>query len=49
MIAEMGFHVIDATLSIEAQQQEMRRIVLQEFGRNRPAGVLGTEGRVAGL
>ncbi len=49
MIAEMGFHVIDATLSIEAQQKEMRRIVLQEFGRSRPAGVLGAEGRVAGL
>src|ERR1700752_456890 len=33
MIDEMGFHVIDATKSIEAQQKEMRRIVLQEFGR----------------
>jgi dTMP kinase len=49
MIAEMGFHVIDATKSIEAQQKEMRRIVVQEFGRTRPPGVLGTEVRVAGL
>src|SRR5499427_3710920 len=49
MIAEMGFHVIDATSSIEAQQKEMRRIVLQEFGRTRPPGVLGMEVRVAGL
>ena len=49
MIEEMGFHVIDATMSIEDQQKEMRRIVLGEFGRKRPAGVLGTEVRVAGL
>ena len=47
MIDEMGFHVIDATKCIEAQQKEMRRIVLQEFGRVRPPGVLGTEVRVA--
>jgi hypothetical protein len=43
MIEEMGFHVIDATKSIEAQQREMRRIVRREFGPGRPAGVLGTE------
>ena len=49
MIEEMGFHVIDATKSIETQQKEMRRIVVQEFGRTRPPGVLGTEVRVAGL
>ncbi len=49
MIEEMGFQVIDATKSIEAQQEEMRRIVLREFGRERPAGVLGTEVRIAGL
>jgi len=30
MIEEMGFHVIDATKSIESQQKEMRRIVLRE-------------------
>src|SRR6202049_1117953 len=49
MIDEMGFHVIDATKSIEAQQKEMRRIVVREFGRTRPPGVLGTEVRVARL
>lgn len=43
MIEEMGFHVIDATLPIEAQQKEMRRIVLREFGPTRPEGVLGME------
>jgi len=42
MIEEMGFHVIDATKSIEWQQREMRRIVRREFGPGRPAGVLGT-------
>ena len=42
MIEEMGFHVIDATKSIETQQREMRRIVRSEFGPGRPAGVLGT-------
>jgi dTMP kinase len=49
MIDEMGFHVIDATKTIEAQQKEMRGIVLREFGRVRPPGVLGTEVRVAEL
>jgi dTMP kinase len=49
MIEEMGFHVIDATKSIEAQQREMRRIVRREFGPGRPAGVLGTEAAVARL
>src|ERR1043166_7609112 len=29
---EMGFHVIDATLSIEQQQRRMRRIVMAELG-----------------
>jgi dTMP kinase len=43
MIEEMGFHVIDATKSIEAQQREMRRIVLKELGRTRPPEVLGME------
>jgi dTMP kinase len=49
MIEEMGFHVIDATKSIESQQKEMRRIVLREFGRVRPLGVLGVELNVARL
>jgi dTMP kinase len=43
MIEEMGFHVIDATKSIEAQQREMRRIVVKEIGRTRPPEVLGME------
>ncbi len=47
MIEEMGFHVIDATKSIEEQQREMRRIVLREFGRTRPPEVLGMEGMIA--
>src|SRR5689334_23181522 len=32
MAKEMGFHVIDATLSIEEQQRRMREIVLKELG-----------------
>lgn len=32
MSSEMGFHVIDATQSIEAQQQQMRQIVMNEIG-----------------
>jgi dTMP kinase len=49
MVEEMGFHVIDATKSIETQQKEMRRIVLREFGVARPPGVLGVETNVARL
>jgi dTMP kinase len=49
MIEEMGFHVIDATKSIESQQKEMRRIVLHEFGRTRPPGVLGVDLHAARL
>ena len=49
MIEEMGFHVIDATKSIEAQQKQMRRIVLQEFGASSLTGVLRTEAAVARL
>ena len=36
MAAEMGFHVIDATKSIERQQKEMRRIFLDELGDSLP-------------
>src|SRR5579864_6833602 len=43
MIEEMGFHVIDATKSIEAQQREMRRILLREFGTARPPEILRAE------
>jgi thymidylate kinase len=32
MSDEMGFHVIDATQSIEAQQRQMREIVMRELG-----------------
>ena len=32
MISEAGFHVIDATASIEEQQQQMREVVLQHIG-----------------
>jgi dTMP kinase len=49
MIEEMGFHVIDATKSIEAQQKEMRRIVVREFGLSRPPRVLGVETNLARL
>jgi dTMP kinase len=49
MIEEMGFHVIDATKSIESQQKEMRRVVLREFGVTRPASVLGVELNAARL
>lgn len=40
MAAEMGFHVIDATGSIEQQQQQMREIVLRELGDSLRSGVL---------
>src|SRR5215475_7500924 len=40
MAEEMGFHVIDATKSIEKQQREMRRIFMQEVGDHLPNGVL---------
>src|SRR5438067_7353565 len=40
MSEQMGFHVIDATKSIEKQQREMRRIFLQELGASLPNGVL---------
>src|SRR5216684_663504 len=40
MAEEMGFHVIDATRSIERQQREMRRILLAELGDSLREGVL---------
>jgi dTMP kinase len=40
MTREMGFHVIDATLSIEDQQQQVRDIVQQKLGKSLPAGAL---------
>ena len=40
MIEEMGFHVIDATLSIEEQQRLMRDIVMGELGDSLKNGIL---------
>lgn len=40
MAEEMGFHVIDATQSIEAQQQQMRDIVMKEIGESLSKTVL---------
>jgi len=40
MIDEIGFHVIDATGSIEHQQQQMRDIVTRELGENMHNGHL---------
>jgi dTMP kinase len=44
MIEEMGFHVIDATGSIEDQQRQMRSIVLRELGPSLRNGVLRSNG-----
>jgi dTMP kinase len=40
MTEEMGFHVIDATGSIEDQQRQMRAIVVREIGESLRKGVL---------
>lgn len=40
MMVEMGFQVIDATLSIEEQQQQMRDIVQKKLGRSLQTGTL---------
>lgn len=40
MTEEMDFQVIDATLSIEEQQQQMRDIVQKKLGRSLPTGTL---------
>ena len=42
MASDMGFHVIDATLSIEEQQRQMRQIVLDRLGEVLRTGVLRT-------
>jgi len=42
MAEEMGFRVIDATLSIEEQQKQMRQIVEEVLGEYLQAGVLRT-------
>ena len=48
MIEEMGFHVIDATGSIEDQQKQMRAIVLRELGASLKTDVLRNNGGVIG-
>ncbi|MGH9630870.1 MAG: dTMP kinase [Bryobacteraceae bacterium] len=49
MVDEMGFHVIDATGTIEEQQRQMRSIVLKEIGASLRSDVLRTnEGYVSG-
>src|SRR5512133_143759 len=40
MSREMGFHVIDATLSIEEQQRQMRQVLLEVLGASLKSGVL---------
>jgi dTMP kinase len=40
MASEMGFHVIDATLTIEQQQKLMREIVMREIGESLKSGAL---------
>ena len=40
MAQEMGFHIIDATQSIEEQQKRMREIVVDELGRSLKNGSL---------
>jgi dTMP kinase len=40
MAEEMGFHIIDATLSIEAQQKRMREIVVEQLGESLQSTVL---------
>ena len=50
MASEMGFHIIDATQSIEEQQQQMRSIVLKHLGASLRNGVLRVPlGREYGL
>jgi dTMP kinase len=40
MVEEMGFHVIDATQSIEDQQKQMRAVVKREIGRSLKSQVM---------
>ena len=44
MAEEMGFHIIDATGSIETQQKRMREIVRQTIGDSLKSDVLRMEG-----
>ncbi|HBY60093.1 MAG TPA: thymidylate kinase [Solibacterales bacterium] len=47
MSEEMGFHVIDATGSIEAQQKRMRDIVIEQLGETMRGGALRKASGVA--
>jgi dTMP kinase len=49
MISEMGFHVIDATGSIEDQQRQMREVVVRKLGDGLLKNMLNTpqEDRIA--
>ncbi|MDQ2900223.1 MAG: thymidylate kinase, partial [Acidobacteriota bacterium] len=40
MASEMGFHIIDATQSIEDQQRQMRAIVIRNLGNSLKTGIL---------
>ena len=40
MTEELGFHVIDAALSIEEQQQQMRSVVVEALGEHLTTGIL---------
>jgi len=42
MASDMGFHIIDATLSIEEQQRQMRQVVVDRLGEVLRTGVLRT-------
>jgi dTMP kinase len=42
MANQMGFHIIDATLSIEEQQRQMRRIVMDQLRESIKSTVLRT-------
>jgi dTMP kinase len=44
MVKEMGFRAIDATLSIEEQQRQMREIVIEVLGEHLRTGVLRVPG-----
>jgi dTMP kinase len=44
MMEEMGFHVIDASGSIEEQQKQMREIVMRELGESLEKSVLRSNG-----
>jgi dTMP kinase len=40
MAREVGFHIIDATLSIEEQQRQMREVVITSLGNDLRNGIL---------